>query len=250
VGRRIIEYIKTNDGSNTLYSTKYSQNFHSLNDGALNESLSKYVIPSLDVFKEYSSLNILDICFGIGYNTFSTILYVLQNNLKTKINFYSVELDLKLIESLKNFEYPKEFTKIQDIITSVSNNKSYKDEQFYIEVKIDDARNYIKNIRNIDIVYQDAFSSDVNKELWTKEYFYDIKNCLNNNAIITTYSIATPVRLAMWQNGLEIYEYKYETKRRATMAVNFSKINIDFELKYIDMNKKLLNNPNAKALKD
>jgi len=250
VGCRVIEYIKTNDGSNTLYSTKYSQNFHSLNDGAVNESLSKYVIPSLDIFKEYKTLNILDICFGIGYNTFSTILYVLQNNLKTKINFYSVELDLELIESLKDFEYPEKFNKIKNIITSISNNKSYKDEQFYIEVKIDNARNYIKNLKNIDIVYQDAFSLDVNKELWTKEYFYDICNSLSKNAIITTYSIATPIRLSMWENGLEIFEYKYEKKRRATLATNFSITNNSFELKYIDMTKKQLNNPSAKALKD
>ena len=250
MGRRLIEYIKTNDGSNTLYSNKYSQNFHSLNDGAVNESLSKYIIPSLNIFQEQKTLNILDICFGIGYNTFTTILYILQNNLNIKVNFYSVELDLELIESLKNFDYPKEFIQIKNIITSISNNKSYKDEQFYIEVKIDDARNYIKNIKNIDIVYQDAFSSDVNKELWTKEYFCDISKSLSKNAIITTYSIATPVRLAMWENNLEIYEYKYDNKRRATLATNFQIQNTSFDLKYIDMIKKQQNNPSAKALKD
>jgi tRNA U34 5-methylaminomethyl-2-thiouridine-forming methyltransferase MnmC len=250
VGRRIIEYIKTSDGSNTLYSEKYSQNFHSLNDGAVNESLSKYIIPSFSIFNENKHLNILDICFGIGYNTFTTILYVLENNIKTKINFYSVELDLELINSLKNFNYPKEFSKIKHIINSISNNKSYQDEQFYIEVIIDDARTYIKNMKNIDIVYQDAFSSDVNKELWTKEYFKDIKNSLSSNAIITTYSISTPIRLAMYENDLIISEYKYDNKRRATLASNFKINSNKFELKYIDMIKKQINNPNAEALQD
>ena len=250
MGCGLIEYIKTNDGSNTLYSSKYSQNFHSLNDGALNESLSKYIIPSLDIFKEYTTLNILDICFGIGYNTFATILYILKNNLKTKINFYSVELDLELIESLKDFDFPEEFSQIQNIITSISNNKSYKDEQFYIEVKIDDARNYIKNIKNIDIVYQDAFSSDVNKELWTKEYFYDISKSLNKNAIITTYSIATPIRLSIFENDINIYEYKPKNSNRITIALNKKDIHIEENYKYIDMILKQKRNKEARALSD
>ena len=250
MGSWFIKYIKTNDGSNTLYSAKYSQNFHSQKDGALFESLSKYIIPTFSIFKNKDNLNILDICFGIGYNTFATILYVLQNNIKTKINIYSVELDLDLINSLKNFDYPEEFSQLKNIIDAISNNKSYKDEQFYIEVIIDDARNYIKSLQNIDIVYQDPFSSDVNKELWTKEYFCDIKNCLNKNSIITTYSIATPIRLAMFENDLEIYEYKYDSKRRATLATTIKNINCSFELKYIDMIKKQINNPNAISLKD
>ena len=42
-----------------------------------------------------------------------------------------------------------------------------------IEVFIGDARKYIKSLKpnSFDIVFQDAFSSDVNFELWTKEYF-------------------------------------------------------------------------------
>ena len=70
--------ILTEDGSYTLYSKKYEQHFHSVKAGAVNESLSKHVIPALNFSKNDNSkeLNILDICFGIGYNTFSTIDYI------------------------------------------------------------------------------------------------------------------------------------------------------------------------------
>ena len=250
VGSWFIKYIKTSDGSNTLYSSKYNQNFHSKNDGALNEALTKYVIPTFSIFKNNTSLNILDICFGIGYNTFATILYLLENNIQTKINFYSVELDLELISSLKNFNYPKEFDKIKHIIETVSTKHYYKDEQFTIELYIGDAREYIKNLTNIEIVYQDPFSSDVNKELWTKEYFFDISQALSSTAIITTYSIATPVRLSMYENNLNILEYKYNQKRRITIASNFIIQNSSLNLKPIDMNKKKKNNPLAKSLRD
>lgn len=192
----------------------------------------------------------MDICFGIGYNTFATILYLLENDIKTKLNFYSPEFDLQLISSLKNFNYPKRFDKIKHIINSISTNHSYTDDQFTIELYIGDARKYIKNLDNIDIVYQDPFSSDVNKELWTKEYFFDISQILSSNAIVTTYSIATPIRLSMYENNLYILEYKYNQKRRATIASNFIIPNNFLNLKSIDMIKKKINNPLAKSLKD
>ena len=36
--------IKTLDGSNTLYSNKYKQNFHDIKTGAIQEALSKHVL--------------------------------------------------------------------------------------------------------------------------------------------------------------------------------------------------------------
>lgn len=243
-----MELKQTQDGSNTLYSQKYQQHFHSCKDGALNEALTKHVIPALKFSHKEEELNILDICFGIGYNTFATIYYMKKNNIDTKVSFYSPEFDEELIKSLKNFEYPKEFDEIKHIIEAVSNDQFYQDSQFKIEVFIGDARLYIQTLFKIDIVYQDAFSSDVNKELWTKEYFSDIKNIVDFDALITTYSIATPVRLAMSENGFYIYECNPTGKSKITIATNYLIDNN--ELKFIDMEKKKQNNPNAKALSD
>jgi len=248
VGKWIIEIIKTIDGSNTLFSKKYNQNFHSIKDGALNESLEKHIIPAFKLVQNTNHINILDICFGIGYNTFATIYYCIKNNIKTKISFYSPEFDEELILSLKYFNFPKEFDRINHIINEVSKNKYYKDEQFEINIYIGDARAYIKTLNNIDIVYQDPFSSEVNKELWTQEYFCDIKKILSKKAIITTYSIATPIRLSIFNNNMYIYEHILSNKRKATIALSY-KTDMLF-LKYINMNKKLINNPSAKALRD
>ncbi|MFW2582201.1 hypothetical protein ACN5OZ_11490, partial [Aliarcobacter butzleri] len=68
--------VTTLDGSNTLFSTKYNQHFHNTEDGAINEALSKHIIPTFFYHQNKKELNILDICFGIGYNTFSTIYYI------------------------------------------------------------------------------------------------------------------------------------------------------------------------------
>ena len=195
--------VTTKDGSNTLFSELYNQHYHNPDDGAINEALSKHIIPAFTFHKEKKELNILDICFGIGYNTFSTIYYCIQNNLDVKLNFYSPELDGNLIKSLENFEFPKEFENIEHIIKSVAQTSKYEDEKIKIEVFVGNARDYIKNLKenSFDIIYQDAFSSDVNFELWTKEYFDDIYKLCNNSCIMSSYAIASPIRLSMYEAG-------------------------------------------------
>ena len=242
----IQEHIATVDGSHTLYSEKYQQHFHDIDTGAIKESLTKHVIPALEFHEKAQTLRILDICFGIGYNTFSTIYYVLKHNIKSKLEIYSPELDEQLITSLDTFHFPQEFDEIKHIIQAIAKEHYYEDEKFKIEVKIGDAREYIKTLNNIDVIYQDAFSVEVNKELWSVEYFKDIYHCANENAIMTTYSVATNVRLSMFEAGFEIYEIK-PVKKKQTLAFK-NKQTID--AKYIDMILKQTRNKEAKALHD
>ena len=255
--RSDVEYVITNDGSNTLYSKEFDQNYHSQKEGALNESLSKHIIPSLTYHKDKKELNILDICFGLGYNTLATLYYIKKNKLDIKVNIFSPEFDKELLLSLKDFNYPEEFKEFEKIIKTISQELYYKDENITIEIFNGDAREYLKSLDNttketkgFDIVYQDAFSSDVNRLLWTQEYFGQIKSLLNDDAIITTYSIATPIRLSIYNNNLTIYEYKPESSNRITIALNKKDIHKDMKYKYIDMELKQQRNKTARALKD
>lgn len=240
--------VATKDGSNTLFSKLYNQHYHNPDDGAINEALSKHIIPAFTFHKNKSELTILDICFGIGYNTFSTIYYCLQNNLNIKLNIFSPELDGNLVKSLENFEFPKEFDSIKHIINSIAKTSKYEDENLKIEVFIGDARNYIKRLEknSFDIIYQDAFSSDVNFELWTKEYFDDIYKLCNDSCIMSSYAIATPIRLSMYEAGFFIYENR-PVKRKITLAFKQKQ---DLIEKYVDMELKKQRNKEAVALHD
>ncbi len=237
----------TKDGSKTLFSQQYNQHYHNIDEGATFESLSKHIIPAFTFHKNKNTLNILDICFGLGYNTLATIYYIKKQKINTKVNIYSPELDEILISSLKEFEYPKEFKELKNIIIKLSEDKYYKDTQFNITIKIGDAREYLNSLKiKFDIIYQDAFSSEVNNELWTKEYFDILYKLSHNDTIITTYSIATPVRLSMYEAGFNIYEYIPKIKKQ-TLAFK-SKQNILG--KFIDMELKKQRNTQARALKD
>jgi len=237
----------SDDGSYTAYSKEYEEHYHSTKDGALKESYVKHVIPAFRTLKDKSEVTILDICYGLGFNTLCTLLYYQQHSPKTKLNIYSPELDGALVRSLENFTYPQEFEIFREIISALSRDNIYEDENLYIELFVGDAREYIKRFSNkFDIVYQDAFSPSSNPILWTKEYFRDIKNAIKKEGVVTTYSIALKTRIALYENGFNLYLNEGKEYRSATIA---SQVKLE-EFKEVDMEHKMSCNKGIISLRD
>ena len=156
-----LKEVLTKDGSVTLRSLFFQENFHSL-EGALKETEIKFINPSdLKRFKD-KSLNVLDICFGLGYNSASLFNNLIRQN--SFINWYALEIDKKPLEySLGNKSFQKLWhPKVLRIFKELSENSQYKDPSFECDILWGDAREQIKNIpANIkfDIVYLDGFLS-------------------------------------------------------------------------------------------
>jgi len=241
------ELVLCEDGTNTLYSKEFDEPYHSTKDGALHESLEKHVKPSFALKKDKSELVILDICFGLGYNTFATLHYIKKHNLKTKVHILSPEFDEGLVRSLDTFDFPEAFDNIKEIIKTVSKDLYYEDEQFKIEILLGDARTSVPKIKeNIDVVYQDAFSPAHNPLLWTKEWFADIRLLCKPDAILTTYSTAAAIRLGLYENDFLIFVHRAEMMRYSTVA----SLKVLDGLEYIDMELKKVRNTEAKSMRD
>lgn len=241
------EMVASDDGSFTAYSKAYDEHYHSTKDGALRESLNKHVIPCFSHLQARTELNILDICFGLGFNTLATLYYVQKEQLDVKLNIYSPELDGDLIRALAFFNYPDAFEPFFEIIKILSQTHYYADDTLCIELFVGDARGYLKNSNiRFDIIYQDAFSPRVNPVLWTKEYFSDIARCIKDDGVLSTYSTAFSVRMALYENGFNLYLYEAKGCRPSTIA---SKSDIP-DLKKVDMAHKIACNPNKKSLRD
>lgn len=240
--------VLSDDGSYTAFSKEYNEHYHSTKDGALHESLTKHVQPALKLKKSQEKIVILDICFGLGFNTLATIYYAQEHNLNSKIEIYSPELDSSLINSLSDFIYPKEFDNYKHIILELIATNRYEDEKIKIELFLGDAREYIKKFENemFDIVYQDAFSPSVNPILWTQEYFRDISKSIKKDGILTTYSMAFKTRLALYENGFNVYINSGENFRDATIA---SKEELS-TFEKVDMLHKISCNKNITSLRD
>ncbi len=241
------ELVLCEDGTNTLFSKEFNEPYHSTKDGALHESLEKHVKPAFQIKKDYEKITILDICFGLGYNTFATFYYIKKNNLKTKVHVLSPEFDEELISSLHTFTYPKEFDEIKHIIKAISQNFFYEDEQFKIEILLGDARKEVPKIKEqIDVIYQDAFSPAHNPLLWTREFFAEMAKLSKEDTILTTYSTAAATRLGLYENGFYIFIHRAELMRYSTVAS--MKMLEGFE--YVDMELKKERNPIAKSFRD
>ncbi len=244
------ELVPTDDGSMTLYSREFNESYHSPKDGALNESLQKHVLPALKLHKGKNELTILDICYGLGYNTLATLHYVKMNNLPVKLHIIAPEFDEGLVRSLRSFDYPSEFDDLTPVTKALSEYDSYEDEQFKVEILIGDARQTVPLLvtreLKFDIVYQDAFSPKVNPLLWTREWFGDIWRLCREDAVLTTYSTAAATRMGLYESGFELHYYDAPGTRRSLIA---SPRRIE-GLEWIDMELKKIRNPEGRSLND
>ena len=239
--------VQSEDGSFTAYSKEFDEHYHSTKDGALQESLQKHVIPAFELSKEKDELTILDICFGLGFNTLATLYYMKREGIQKKLSIFSPEFDKELINSLQHFQYPAIFDEFKEIIISLSTTGEYKNNDLHVSLYLGDAREYLLTCKEkFDIVYQDAFSPASNPILWTKEYFQDVRRLMKEDGVLTTYSISLQTRLALYENGFHIYLATPEGCRSSTIA---SPSQIE-GYEEIDMPHKISCNPDVKALSD
>lgn len=240
--------VLSQDGSYTAYSKEYGEHYHSTKDGALNESLFKHVVPAMRSIKSKDEVVILDICFGLGFNTLATLLYAKEHLPHAKIKIFTPELDMALLDSLPLFSYPQELLEFRGVIEALVEQGFYENAFWHVELYRGDAREYVRSFPHatFDIVYQDAFSLKKNPLLWTLEYFQAVARILKPSGILTTYSTAAQARLALYESGFILYINRGEGYRDATIA---SKEKLcDFW--HVDMEHKKRCNPTLHPLRD
>jgi len=240
-------WVQSEDGSYTAYSPEYDEHYHSTKDGALNESLKKHIEPAFALHSAKDHLRLIDICFGLGFNTLLSLYYRDTYYPDTTLEIYSPELDGDLVASLEGFPYPEIFEPYRNIITDIATLGGYEDERTVITVDIMDARVAMRELDGEwDVCYQDAFSPSVNPLLWTREYFADVARLMGEDGVVTTYSTALATRLALYENGFMVYLNSGEGYRNATIA---SRRELEgFEK--VDMEHKIACNPNTQSFRD
>lgn len=198
--------IKTEDDSITFYNDKYEETYHS-KTGAKEESIKKFVEPCKEVIEANDTIKVLDICFGIGYNTAALLDYIAENYPNKKVFITALENDYEIINKIPENDSSgfKSYGKIQELIKNKKKSYKYKDENIMMKLIIADARESIKQLKNkFDIVFLDPFSPKKCPELWSEGFIKDIKEHMEDKAILTTYSCARTVKDNLKNNGLVV----------------------------------------------
>ncbi len=222
--------IVTGDGSVTLYSDVYNEHYHSMT-GAYEEALHKFVYPSnvleLSLHRE---VRILDICFGLGYNSLVTLEMAINSY---PIHITAIEMDYHLIHKIKSIEYKN--PSWSEVCFETYKNKISFYRNGKIELLIGDARDVVKNLESTyDIIYLDPFSTLKNTELWTYDFFKLLKSKLFTHGLIVTYSSALPVRSGLLRNGYNVYTTQPIGRRRGGTLASLKPYSDGIELSLKD----------------
>jgi len=229
----MIKEVKTEDGSLTLFSEEFKEPYHSITAGAITESVKKFIEPTqLKLKAKEGKVNLLDSCFGLGYNTLTAVRETLKENSRVQIEVIGFEKDLKAIEkSLKIL--PKELKEYSFILKELLKNKhchrdfltlNFVSPKIKIKVFVGEGREVLREIspyyrKFADAIFHDPFSPKVNPELWTYEFFLLLKKTIKEDGILATYSSSTPIRKALYLAGFGVKEgVAVGRKSRSTVA--------------------------------
>ena len=218
-----MEKVLTADNSETFFSDQYKETYHS-KSGAIEESLKKFVEPcQVSLKAKNKKIVLLDVCFGLGYNTAVAIDVIKENNPECGVEVFALENDVEILKKIeevnpkiKCYDEMKEMVRkvIKEFVEKNKITIKNKEEAKRITIQhkdiimhmyLDDARIAIKQIKErADAVFLDPFSPKVCPELWTEEFFKDIKQTMKKDAILATYSCARIVRDNLKAAGFEV----------------------------------------------
>lgn len=221
--------VLTRDGSTSLFSNEFNELMHDKN-GAYEEALQKHIIPSkVLTLTKNKTITVLDVGFGSGYNVLALISELKKINFQNQVQIYSLEKDSSALSILKTFKFNDERDVIySDILKALEVGHSNHNNNFNIKLMYGDARqNILKLLKEqviFDIVFQDPFSPAKNPELWTVDYFNVIYKLMNDNAILTTYSYALQIRMAMLIASFKIGKSIIAGKKEGTIATKSASI--------------------------
>jgi tRNA U34 5-methylaminomethyl-2-thiouridine-forming methyltransferase MnmC len=199
----------TDDGSYTFFSTEFGQTFHS-KSGAKAESIYKYAVPTLLAQKSNRGhLQLLDICYGLGYNTAAALETIWRSNPDCTIEIMALELDrtvpIATIEHnlLTDWKEP-----IPQLLAQLVQAEIIEIDRLKAQLIFGDARQTIDRVIaqsfQADAIFLDPFSPLSCPQLWTVEFIDRVARCCAPDGIIATYSCAAAVRIAMLTAGLQI----------------------------------------------
>ncbi len=218
--------VVTADGSVTLFNEDAGELYHN-SAGAYTEALKNYVEPScaVDTLQRTGTLSVLDVCFGMGYNSFVLLQHLAESGVTGQVVIKGIEND-PAVHTLA-FSHVLEDPRLQGArallpatpvptgaAPQVSSGaapqvSSPTGLQVVLEVVLDDLRHELPKLpehEEYDIVFHDPFSPRKVPQLWTADIFRKYHRLLAaRRGRVLTYSIAGAVRGGLMEAGFAVW---------------------------------------------
>jgi tRNA U34 5-methylaminomethyl-2-thiouridine-forming methyltransferase MnmC len=200
---------QTQDGSFTFFSTEFNQAFHS-HYGAKQESLMKFAVPTrLPILAETGFVRLLDVCYGLGYNTAAALQTIWQVNPRCHVEVIGLELNPVVPQAaIARQLFDGWDDKYIKIMTQIAFEHQIQQDYLQANLLIGDARSSILQLYEsgfqAEAIFLDPFSPPQCPQLWTVEFIQKVSGCLHQNGLLATYSCAAAVRTALLAASLVV----------------------------------------------
>jgi len=215
-------WLKTRDGSSTLWDNELSEPYRSLR-GAFTESFEAYVAPMLDHIDEINikgTLNIGEFGLGPGTNFILSQAFLQALCPDLKINYFVVERNPNIfLESMDHWK--QEETQISEFVMSKTGiDKSFSTSSFEDPTILADFDSFIaQETPLLDVWYHDPFGIDVNPEGYHAELFQALYPKLNSNVIGLSYACNRK-----FKSSLEKANFEHQTPKMVARHMNRDRI--------------------------
>lgn len=197
----------TSDGSHTIFVPELNEHYHST-FGAIQESMFVFINSGLKkIDKTITRVHILEMGFGTGLNTLLTCIESVKSS--RQVHYIGVEKFPLTDTIIHQLNYPKildpSSSKLFISLHNAPWNQEIKITPNFTLHKIDEGINEVfMTPDTYDLVYFDAFSPDVQPELWSEQIFQKLATAMKAGGILVTYSAKGSVRRAMKNAGFEV----------------------------------------------
>lgn len=199
----------TSDGSFTFFSQEFNELFHS-HFGARQESFQKFAYPTqLPVKAQKPRLRILDICYGLGYNTAAALQTIWEANPHCYVEIMALEQNPSVPQAaITQHLFDGWDLRYVEILTQLAHQHQIQQHNLTANLLIGDARKTIQTVVEsgflADAIFLDPFSPPQCPQLWTIEFLNLVAKCLDIQGYLATYSCAASVRTGLLAAGLAI----------------------------------------------
>jgi len=238
----------TKDGSHSLYSETFGQYYHNPN-GAIEESIHVFFNHSglLEALQEQRPISIFEMGFGTGLNLLLLLNFIKQFRYTSPITFESVEAWPI---------HPNQALELNH--AGLIGDASFGEVILTIFKQLHEGSQAIINIGNCAITvhkcrfdalipkntpythfFHDAFSPEVNPDLWTPQVFKTLADRGTQDAVLVTYGASSAARASMAVGGWKIARAPGALGKREMTVAGLSENTVS---KYSPLNtEKLIN---------
>lgn len=206
----MVEILKvlTEDGSHTLFHSGVGEHYHSIH-GAVQESMHVFIRAGFSVASErFDNLSVLEVGFGTGLNALLTLDASTKQKIRTLYTAYEpFPLSPDVASGLNYTETDLLYGHFSDFITM---HKAADGELIKIN-PLFSFRKYLCKFQSghsleaaFNLVYFDAFSPEVEPELWTPDIFQMIRKSMLAGGVLVTYCARGSVRRILQSSGFRV----------------------------------------------